>query len=81
MAGWFDKEVNYEENLGLFEAICSSVIAPASTSNVHQVFHTYLPAGLILDQEVISRDEKVGSMVKRFKPGDVEPGVLSSCST
>ncbi len=56
-------------------------MASACTSDVHQVFHTYLPAGLILGHEVISRVEKVGSMVKRFKPGDVEPGVLSGCST
>ena len=70
-AGWFDKEVNYEENLGPFDAICHSVMASACTSDVHQVFHTYLPAGLILGHEVISRVEKVGSMVKRFKPGDI----------
>ncbi len=70
-AGWITKDVNYEENLGPFDAVCHSVMASTCTSDVHQVFHAYLPEGLILGHEVISRVEKVGSMVKRFKPGDI----------
>lgn len=59
------------------DVLCEPVALAACTSDPHQV-HAGLPVGLILGHEVCGRVVEVGSLVKRFKVGDI---VAVGCTT